>query len=119
MKKKFFTLACALMAMCLNAQADTDVKVLVDGVEKGSGSVKITFDGDQANLTFDNNSVMTFDIESLTLTLVYSGSSEVGKVEADKDKPKAIYTLGGQFVGFSLDALQKGIYIVDGKKVVK
>ena len=34
-------------------------------------------------------------------------------------QPFKIYNLNGQFVGTKLDALPKGIYILDGKKILK
>lgn len=41
------------------------------------------------------------------------------KAELPHDGANRIYTLGGQYVGTSLQALPRGIYIKDGKKVVK
>ena len=34
-------------------------------------------------------------------------------------QPKKIYNLNGQYVGDNLDALPKGVYLVNGKKVTK
>ena len=34
-------------------------------------------------------------------------------------QPSKIYNLNGQFVGTKLDALPKGIYILNGKKILK
>ena len=34
-------------------------------------------------------------------------------------QPKKIYNLNGQYVGRDLDALPKGVYLVNGKKVTK
>ena len=39
--------------------------------------------------------------------------------EATESRPDAIYDLNGRYVGTDLNALQKGIYIFRGKKVVK
>lgn len=39
--------------------------------------------------------------------------------EATESRPDAIYDLNGRYVGSDLNALQKGIYIFRGKKVVK
>ena len=33
--------------------------------------------------------------------------------------PQKIYTIGGQYVGDDLDALPKGVYLVNGKKIIK
>ena len=33
--------------------------------------------------------------------------------------PQKIYTVGGQYVGNNLDALPKGVYLVNGKKIIK
>lgn len=46
------------------------------------------------------------------------GSSRVEVLEPVKDAPKAVYNLQGVKVGNSLEGLNKGIYIVNGKKVV-
>ena len=40
-------------------------------------------------------------------------------VEATESRPDAIYDLNGRYAGTDLNALQKGIYIFRGKKVVK
>lgn len=46
-------------------------------------------------------------------------STGIRSVETPSSAVRRIYTLSGQYVGTDLEALSKGIYIVDGKKKVK
>jgi hypothetical protein len=42
----------------------------------------------------------------------------ISNVTVDKASTGKIYNINGQFVGTSKEALSKGVYIVNGKKVV-
>lgn len=58
--------------------------------------------------------VLRFDSDQNEATGIYT--PETGKVEIFRDA--RIYSISGQYVGSSLDKLAKGIYVVNGKKIV-
>lgn len=49
----------------------------------------------------------------------FGDATGISGVEADAVKNAKVYNLNGQYVGTSLDALPGGIYVVNGKKVMK
>ena len=53
------------------------------------------------------------------LNLSFGEATGIDGVAADAVKSVKIYNVNGQYVGTSLDALPKGLYIVGGKKVLK
>lgn len=58
-----------------------------------------------------------------TVSFSFKGSSTSGIDDATAAKGatdhKAIYTLGGQYLGMDMERLGKGVYLVGGRKVVK
>ena len=68
--------------------------------------------GGQAQAT--KRIVLRFDSDQSEATGIYI--PETGKVEIFRDA--RIYSISGQYVGSSLDKLAKGIYVVNGKKIV-
>ena len=62
--------------------------------------------GYQANL---------FDGEATTIIKVDNEEIDPSTIHFNN---KGIYSLSGQYMGNSVDGLQKGIYIVNGKKMV-
>ncbi|MCI7786949.1 MAG: hypothetical protein MR489_05065 [Prevotella sp.] len=53
------------------------------------------------------------------LNLSFGEATSIDGVAVDAVKSVKIYNVNGQYVGTSLDALPKGLYIVGGKKVLK
>ena len=53
------------------------------------------------------------------LNLSFGEATGIDGVAADAVKNVKVYNVNGQYVGTSLDALPKGLYIVGGKKVLK
>ena len=49
----------------------------------------------------------------------FGDATGISGVAADAVKTAKVYNLSGQYVGTSLEALPKGIYVVNGKKVLK
>jgi hypothetical protein len=43
---------------------------------------------------------------------------EVAKASETKTKQRGVYSLSGQRLGGTAEGLQKGVYVVDGRKVV-
>ena len=48
---------------------------------------------------------------------VTDGIADVN-TEVDQTTDNRVYNINGQYVGTSLDGLQKGVYIQNGKKVI-
>ena len=48
-----------------------------------------------------------------------NGSTGIRTLEAETGKSKAIYGINGQYLGTEWDKLPKGIYIINGKKIIK
>ena len=53
------------------------------------------------------------------LNLSFGEATGIDGVAADAEKNVKVYNVNGQYVGTSLEALPKGLYIVGGKKVLK
>lgn len=53
------------------------------------------------------------------LNLSFGDATGIDGVAADAEKNFKVYNVNGQYVGTSLEALPKGLYIVGGKKVLK
>ena len=51
--------------------------------------------------------------------LSFGDATGINGVAADAEKNVKVYNVNGQYVGTSLEALPKGLYIVGGKKVLK
>lgn len=115
MRKKLILLA---VLMPIFAWADNEQTVTINGTTINKQVKEITFDGDEANVTFTDESSQEVDLSALSI--VWSTTNSVNSIVADTDKASdAIYNLNGQYVGTDLDKLPKGIYIVKGHKVVK
>ena len=116
MKKVYFMLLGVLLSTA--AMADNKQTVTIGGSQVGKTVKEITFDGDNVNLTFDDETTETQDMSLVKLSFAYitTGISNIetsNKVLADK-----VFNLNGQLVGTSTQNLNKGIYIVNGKKVI-
>ena len=59
------------------------------------------------------------DTAGAALNLSFGEATGIDGVAADAEKNVKVYNVNGQYVGTSLDALPKGLYIVGGKKVLK
>ena len=83
--------------MFFNDTKDPEVTVSAGGQSQATKRIVLRFDSDQSEATG-----------------IYT--PETGKVEIFRDA--RIYSISGQYVGSSLDKLAKGIYVVNGKKIV-
>ncbi len=97
--------------------ADTKQTVTVNGSTVDKTVSRMTFDGDKVVMTFTDNTAQTEDMEAVTISFLYSGTG-VGKVKADEMKDKRVFNLNGQYLGKGVEGRAKGVYVVDGKKVV-
>lgn len=74
-------------------------------------NAKTTMKGLRAYFVFPKNAAakLNFDVETTGINSIETEAAVNGKV----------YNLNGQYVGNSLNGLKKGIYVVNGKKVIK
>lgn len=116
MKKYLFLLACMLTTA---VYADNRQTVKVDGQVIDKTITEITFEGDNVTLNYTDNSSDTMDMSFVSLSFVYGESTGIGQVEQLKEALQGkVYNLNGQLVGNSVEGLPKGVYIVNGKKVI-
>ena len=119
LKQKYMLSACLAM-LAIAGQADTGETVMVNGSVVEGFVTKITFDGDNAVMLFADGKTQAADMSQVNIELSYDGGDVAIKdVTAAQGKVDGrIYTIGGQYAGDSPDGLSKGIYIVNGKKIV-
>lgn len=121
MKNKTF---CALLAALLSgsvACADTGQTVRVNGSVIDKFVTELTFSGDNVTMTFSDGT-QTEDMSLVTIDLTYTDDTTTGVYELENKNTQdnlRVYNLNGQYVGNSLEGLDKGVYVVNGKKVVK
>ena len=79
---------------------------------------EITFDGDNVVLQYSDNTSDQADMSLVTLSFTYqtTGISQIEDIK--KALQGKVYNLLGQCVGSSLQGLSKGVYIINGKKVI-
>lgn len=103
------------MALCLSLGA------MADGEKIDVSTLsKVTFEGNQVVLHYKNGTTSMVDMATVTIDLSSATSIEDRLAITEKAgiEGKNIYNLKGQLVGTSAARLEKGIYIVGGKKVV-
>lgn len=116
---RFYILLACLPLCATAAVADTEETVTIDGSVVGKFANRITFDGDNVTLTYDDGTTQTADMAAVSISLTYdSGETGISETVARPEAPARIYTLGGQNAGSSTERLAKGIYIMNGKKIV-
>lgn len=97
--------------------ANNKQTVKIDGVVSDKTVTEITFDGDNVTLSYADNSSETKDMSLVSLS--YDSTTGINKIEEVKKSLQGkVFNLNGQLVGNSLEGLSKGIYIVNGKKVI-
>ena len=117
MKKTYLVLlACMLSTV---AYADNKQTVKIDGNVIDKVVTEITFEGDDVVLNYADNTSETKDMSLVTLSFSYSTTTGISQVEGIKQALQGkVYNLQGQCVGSSLQRLSKGVYIINGKKVI-
>ncbi len=111
--KKLFLLG--MLCLSVAAMADDVQKIDVSKVSK------ITFEGDNVVITY-NNGTATTTADMATVVLDFSSATGIEErvvlLEKEGLEGKAVYNLTGQQVGNSAARLAKGVYIINGKKVI-
>lgn len=118
MVKQFMVTVCVLM-LGMNAQAQTETKqtVLVNGVTIDKTVQKLTFEGDQVVLSYTDQTTQRADMEQVSISFVYTSTGIAEMVRTDAPGRK-VFNLNGQFMGEDDRSLPKGVYIVNGQKVI-
>lgn len=116
--KQFLLTVCVLM-LGMNAQAQTETKqtVLVNGVTIDKTVRKLTFDGDQVVLSYGDNTTQRADMSQVSISFVYTSTGIAEMVSTDARERK-VFNLNGQFMGEDVRSLPKGVYIINGQKVI-
>ena len=117
MKKTYLLLLAGMFASVVFANNKQTVKI--DGNVSDKTVTEITFDGDNVTLSYADNSSETKDMSIVSLSVSYDSTTGINKIEEVKKSLQGkVFNLNGQLVGNSLEGLSKGIYIVNGKKVI-
>lgn len=116
MKKAYLLLLAGMLSTAVFADNKQTVKINGQGIEKTIS--EITFDGDNVVLQYSDNTSDQADMSLVTLSFSYT-TTGISQVEGIKKALQGkVYNLQGQFVGSSLQGLSKGVYIINGKKVI-
>ena len=116
MKKAYLLLLAGMLSTAVFAGNKQTVKIEGQVIEKTIS--EITFDGDNVVLHYADNTSATEDMSLVTLSFSYT-TTGISQVEGIKKALQGkVYNLQGQCVGSSLQGLSKGVYIINGKKVI-
>ena len=116
MKKAYLLLLAGMLSTAVFAGSKQTVKI--DGQVIDKTVTEITFDGDNVVLHYADNSSGQADMSLVTLSFSYT-TTDISQVEGIKKALQGkVYNLQGQYVGSSLQGLSKGVYIINGKKVI-
>ena len=116
MKKAYLLLLAGMLSTAVFAGNKQTVKIDGQLIEKTVS--EITFDGDNVVLQYSDNTSDIGDMSLVTLSFTYQ-TTGISQVEGIKQALQGkVYNLQGQYVGSSLQGLSKGVYIINGKKVI-
>lgn len=118
MKKFCFLVVAALFSTYV--WADNKQTVTINGQSVDKTVTEITFNGDDLTLTYSDGTSEGCDMAFVKLAFSYDTTpTGINQVETVKQSLHGkVFNLNGQFVGTSTEGLAKGIYIVNGKKVI-
>lgn len=120
MKKKTF-LCMFLMALLSGGTmyAETEQTVIINGTEIDKFVSNLTFNGNNVTLQFDDNTSQTEDMSKVSISLSYENTTGITNITSmDNSGKSKVYNLNGQYMGKDANALNKGVYIINGKKTV-
>lgn len=116
MKKAYLLLLAGMLSTAVFAGSKQTIKIDGQIIEKTVS--EITFDGDNVVLQYADNTSDQADMSLVTLSFTYQ-TTGISQVEDIKKALRGkVYNLQGQYVGSSLQGLSKGVYIINGKKVI-
>lgn len=102
--------------MSTAVMADNKQTVTIGGSQVGKTVKEITFDGDNVNLTFDDETTETLDMSLVKLSFAYITTGISNIETSNKVLAGKVFNLNGQLVGTFTQNLNKGIYIVMVRK---
>lgn len=120
MKRKTF-LCMFLMALLSGGTmyAETEQTVIINGTEIDKFVSNLTFNGNNVTLQFDDNTSQTEDMSKVSISLSYENTTGITNITSmDNSGKSKVYNLNGQYMGKDANALNKGMYIINGKKTV-
>lgn len=86
---------------------------------KTDGKFYVPAEGKETMKGFRAYFLVPTNTAGAALNLSFGDATGINGVAADAEKNVKVYNVNGQYVGTSLEALPKGLYIVGGKKVLK
>ena len=105
--------------LCQMAWAENNQTVVVGGTAVDKYASQLTFDGNNVTITFEDGTAQTADMASVSINLSYDdASSGISQIIPAEEKVSRVYSVSGQYLGSSVETMPKGLYIVNGKKVV-
>ena len=104
--------------MSTAAMADNKQTVTIGGSQVGKTVKEITFDGDNVTLSYADGTDETQEMSLVKLSFAYNTTGISNIETSNKVLAGKVFNLNGQLVGTSTQNLNKGIYIVNGKKVI-
>lgn len=108
-----------LLLQCTAVLADNGQTVTIDGSVVGKCASSLSFDGKNVTITFEDGTTQTADMAKVSISLTYDNdASGITSVTVAEKKDAKVYTFSGLCISSSPENLSKGIYIVNGKKVV-
>jgi hypothetical protein len=120
MKRKTF-LCMFLMALLSGGTmyAETEQAVIINGTEIDKFVSNLTFNGNNVTLQFDDNTSLTENMSKVSISLSYENTTGITNITSmDNSGKSKVYNLNGQYMGKDANALNKGVYIINGKKTV-
>ncbi len=120
MKRKTF-LCMFLMALLSGGTmyAETEQTVIINGTEIDKFVSNLTFNGNNVTLQFDDNTSLTEDLSKVSISLSYENTTGITNITSmDNSGKSKVYNLNGQYMGKDANALNNGVYIINGKKTV-
>lgn len=120
MKRKTF-LCMFLMALLSGGTmyAETEQTVIINGTEIDKFVSNLTFNGNNVTLQFDDNTSQTEDMSKVSISLSNENTTGITNITSmDNSGKSKVYNLNGQYMGKDANALNKGVYIINGKKTV-
>lgn len=120
MKQLRLILVIILSVCWVGSWAKGEQTITINGLTIGKSAKKITFSGEKAMIVYADGSKQTENMGLIQLSFTYSTNGGIKKIETADQKlvDTRVYNLNGQYVGTTLNGLSKGVYIVNGKKVV-
>ena len=120
MKQLRLILVIILSACWIGSWAKGEQTITINDLTIGKSAKKITFSGEKAMIVYADGSKQTENMGLIQLSFTYSTNGGIKKIETADQKlvDNRVYNLNGQYVGTTLNGLSKGVYIVNGKKVV-